>query len=196
MFDILIAAAGGSKRMTGIKQLLPFGDSTFIERTIQKAMALEPRNIAVILGAYSDKIAPVIQHYPVGLVENPQWEKGLGGSIATGVHYIEAQYGYTEGLMVLLCDQPLLVQDSNFLEDFVAEWENTPDQIMATRYESKLGVPALFPAKFMVHLKNLKGDKGARELLNSGHFPVKSIDSRGIGIDIDTDEAYKRFLKA
>lgn len=196
IFDILILAAGESRRMTGIKQLLQVGNSTFLELTIRKSMTLEPRKIVVVLGAHAETITPVVQHYPVAIVQNPNWKEGMGGSIAAGVRFIEEQNSPAAGLLILLCDQPNIIQDHSFLNDLIAQWAHNPQQAVATRYESRFGVPALFPPKFMTHLNNLKGDKGARELLNSGLYPIKSIDSRGIGIDIDTDEAYERFLKA
>ena len=53
---ILILAAGGSSRLGQAKQLLPFGESTMLNRIVDVALQSKIGNIYLVLGALFDEV--------------------------------------------------------------------------------------------------------------------------------------------
>ena len=87
---IIILAAGASRRMPNtIKQLLPWNGSTFLGNTIKIAQESKGDTLLVVLGAYADKIREECNKLKVNFIVNPNWEDGLGSSIAFGVSHIQ-----------------------------------------------------------------------------------------------------------
>ena len=81
---ILLLAAGSSSRMGRPKQLLPWGKQTLIEHQIQTLLQTgNPVN--VVLGAHSESVIPVIKNMGSFIFFNPDWEQGMGSSIAAGI---------------------------------------------------------------------------------------------------------------
>ena len=59
-------------------------------------------------------ITPEIQHQDINIIYNPNWELGLGSSIAFGVKTIMDSKLNFDGVLILLSDQPLI--DAYFLK--------------------------------------------------------------------------------
>jgi molybdenum cofactor cytidylyltransferase len=184
-FDILILAAGEGKRMGSVKQLHPFKETNFIELTIQKALNLSARNVLVVLGAYFEKLLPVVETYPITILQNINWSLGMGSSLSFGLNHIKKQHSYPKGVLVLLIDQPFLMEDHDFLPRLIQIWQSDPTKIVAADYGNRFGVPAVLPQHILQHLESLENDRGAGPLLNSGKFPVKAVLIGELGKDID-----------
>ncbi|PKP39963.1 MAG: hypothetical protein CVT96_11180, partial [Bacteroidetes bacterium HGW-Bacteroidetes-13] len=81
----VILAAGEAKRMGKTKQLLPWGKHTLIEHAIEQHLKSKVSEVYVVLGADAENIKNTIEKLPIQLLENPDWQLGLGSSIATVV---------------------------------------------------------------------------------------------------------------
>lgn len=183
-------AAGSSSRMGAPKQLLPWKEVTLIEGVITKVLHLNTFKTIVVLGANEDKIVPKITSYPIEIIHNLEWEKGLGNSIAFGVNYIKNNY-QTDGVLIVLSDQPLI--HSSYLKGMIGEFEPNRQQIIATKYPSgKLGVPALFDASYLEELSTIDGDKGAKSILEKYANSVITAQIDTNVFDVDTDEDYNK----
>ncbi|MEO1485818.1 MAG: nucleotidyltransferase family protein [Bacteroidota bacterium] len=190
--SILILAAGASKRMgSTIKQLLPWGNTTLLGHAIQQAKALHLKTYAV-LGAHADEIKSRTPN-ETGTFVNPNWEKGMGNSIAFGVGKVLQINPQTETILIMLADQPLI--HSTFLKALFEEYQKQGIGIAATAYPNKrVGVPAVFSAPYFSNLLGLNEDKGARQLLNAKNENIVTIPIGEKGVDIDTIEDYNALL--
>ncbi|HEA30888.1 MAG TPA: nucleotidyltransferase family protein [Leeuwenhoekiella sp.] len=191
---ILLLAAGQSSRMGKPKQLLPVAGITLIERTLKTAIEAIGEGVYCVLGANAKLIRPIIEDYPVQIVENKNWKDGLGESIATGTAAILKKAPETKGILILLADQPWV--DGNYLEKIISHFEDHPDAIIASDYGDFYGVPALFAKANFEQLKKLEGDSGAKEFLNDEAVPVIGVKAPEKLEDIDTPADYQRFLKS
>ena len=186
----LIMAAGSSSRMGTPKQLLPFKNTTLIENVMSNVLQLRPFKSIVVLGAISEKITPKIETYPVEIIHNLNWGKGLGNSIAFGVNYIKNNY-QTDGVLIVLADQPLI--HGSYLKRIIAAFEPNRQQIIATKYPSgKLGVPVLFDKCYLEELSTIDGDKGAKLILEKYKNSVITTQININVFDVDTEEDYKK----
>ena len=183
-------AAGSSSRMGAPKQLLKWKNATLIEDVITKALQLNTTKTIVVLGANEDRIIPKIKSYPIEIIHNLEWEKGLGNSIALGVHHIKNNY-QVDGVLVILADQPLI--NSSYLKGMIDVLGTKKHQIIATKYPNgKLGVPALFDKSYLQELSSIDGDKGAKAMLEKHSDSVIIVQLDTNVFDVDTEEDYKK----
>jgi molybdenum cofactor cytidylyltransferase len=183
---ILILAAGSSSRMGQPKQLLPWQGKTLVEHSVDEALTVSS-NVFVVLGAHLDRVQPLIQDRKVTLVENTNWEQGMGTSIARGIRELEKNE-LIESVLIMLVDQPFL--NRNHLNCLFHEYENSKNSMVCTQYDKKLGVPAVFHRSLFQKLKQLNNDFGARHLIAKRSGSVASVVPKQKVTDIDTQEKY------
>ncbi len=189
----IILAAGEAKRMGKTKQLLPWGKQTLIEHAIHQHLLANVSAVYVVLGADSENIKNTFKNLPIQLLENPDWQLGLGSSIVTVVKHLINENIHADGLLIALADQPLL--DVNYLNLMIRTFQENPQKIVATTYEKKSGVPALFPIAYLDALSRLTGDRGASAFINADKKKLLILDSENKVFDIDTIEDYNRLHK-
>ncbi|WP_299317109.1 nucleotidyltransferase family protein [uncultured Maribacter sp.] len=191
---VLIMAAGASSRMDGIKQLMPWKDSNFLMETIKTVQQTNSTSIHVVLGSNAEFISAEcsLKEKDIDVIVNSNWENGLGDSIAHGVKVLLKQTPGLDGVLICLADQPLL--SFEYLNSLIEEFIKHPSKIIATNYDKKVGVPALFPKLLFEKLCTLKGDFGAKEILNDKSNVIISLDAANQIIDIDTNLEYQNLL--
>ncbi|MEM1358039.1 MAG: nucleotidyltransferase family protein [Bacteroidota bacterium] len=186
----IILAAGESRRMGEPKLFLPIRGESMLRKAVFAALDLG-HPLVVVTGAYHDQIKDHLSDIDgLQLVFNPAWSTGMSTSIACG---IEVALSYQpRGFFITLADQPSMsveslgAIDAIFLED--------QSRIVATYYPERLGVPAIFPARYADQLLNGKGPNGARQLIAAAGGRVKAVKFHVPPIDIDTPEEYQRYM--
>jgi len=187
---ILILSAGHSTRMGTTKQLLSIGSKTLLGLCIENAIQSNANKTYGVLGANAKTIKDSIAHYNLEIIINSNYNNGLSSSIVAGIqHIINKNY---DAVLITLGDQPMV--DAQYLNTLIFSSEKSPTQIIASQYNEALGVPAIFPKNYFNHLLQLKGDKGAKQLLTKLKSQTIAIKSTKL-IDIDTKQDYLNFLK-
>lgn len=186
---IVILAAGASRRMGEPKQLLRWGETTLINHTINTAIEVNSNEIIVVLGAHFELIENEIKNPNITILNNKDWEKGLGTSIACAVEYLKMSQSALDGFLIILADQPFITGD--FLKLIISKYAVSKKRIIATSYGSdKIGVPALFNTSYLEELSQLNDDFGAKLILKKYHSEVLPISPPTKNIDLDTNEDY------
>ena len=188
-------AAGESRRMKGIKQLLPWKDSSLLGHTIKTLHEVQTKNTYVVLGAYKNDIETVINFgaQGVSVIENKDWKNGLGNSIACGIrHILDDESGY-DGALICLADQPLL--DSEYYKMMIHKFNKENVSIVASKYNKNIGVPAIFNREIASELITLKGDHGAKEILSKYNDLITVVNPEERITDIDTYEVYSELYE-
>lgn len=191
---VLIMAAGASRRMDGIKQLMPWKDSNFLLETIKTVQNTNTKTLHVVLGSNAEFITTKckLKENNIDIIVNSNWENGLGDSIANGVKVLLKQRPKVDAILICLSDQPLL--SFEYLNSLIEKFIQHPSKIIATNYGKKVGVPALFPKLLYKELSELKGDFGAKNILNNNVNTVIALDAANQIIDIDTDNEYQELV--
>jgi molybdenum cofactor cytidylyltransferase len=187
---LLILAAGESKRMNGIKQLLPWKNTSLLGNAIEQALQSKGDQVYVVLGAHANEIAPTIAHYNIQTIENPSWKNGLGKSIAAGVQYIKENERQCDAILITLADQPLLTAD--YYNRLIDHYVQKEAKIIASETNSKPSVPALFDALYFDKLSQLHQDQGAKEILLAAQKEVYRLPATANLIDLDTPSDYEQ----
>ena len=176
---VLIMAAGAATRFGSPKQLAQYQGQTLLQRCIDSANAVFPDKVSVVLGAHADQVEPQILGAQV--IINPQWQNGLGGSIACGVMHIDPA---AHGVFILLADQIHITPEQ--LQVIAKAFEG--DNIVAAHYCGARGVPAIFPRSYFEKLEGLTEDSGAKTLLSNTELSVTEIALPEAELDIDRPE--------
>ena len=180
-FSVLIPAAGASRRLGQVKQLVEYRGRTLLQSAIKVAYSVAPLEIIVVTGAHAQAIKDSDQQAPVRWVHNPHWSDGMGGSIALGANAISRD---AIGLMILLCDQYRV--DSNDLQQLVRTWQSVPDRIVAASSGGRLMPPVILPSSCFDSLRSLQGDQGARSVLAAHPELLTPVPMKNAAFDLDT----------
>ncbi|MGB5361732.1 MAG: nucleotidyltransferase family protein [Aureibaculum sp.] len=188
----LLLAAGASKRMGKPKQLLAWGKETLIEHQIHVLLATNNK-VSVVLGAYSDKISEVIKKFPIEIYTNKDWENGMGTSISYGLKMLLDKHPNVDALLISLIDQPL-IKSTHFkkMTDLFQPGNN--EIIVSYSEKGWSGSPVLFDKVYFKELLKLKGDEGAKRIVQKYRNSIKLIDGGDFLKDIDTHQAYLELL--
>lgn len=187
--SVIILAAGSSSRMGQSKQLLAWGDETLLSHTITTAIASRANRVYVVLGSTADQHRKAIEHLPVQIITNPEWARGMGSSLKTGLR--SALVSDPAAVLVMVCDQPFVTIDH--LNNIIEHFSVTKQQIVASKYQDALGVPALFAKTMFEELANIGDEEGARKVIERHKKEVASVHLTS-GTDLDTPDDYRKAL--
>lgn len=179
----IILAAGESRRMGQLKQLLPLGDSTILERTIDKILGSTVNEVIVVLGHQAAEVRQKIAGRPIKIVVNPDYPKGMASSIAAGLKFVDSQ---AEAVMLVLGDQPYV--DSLTINRLIDAFASHNKGIAIPTYQGQRGHPLIFSRKYDEPLARLSGDIGGREIISQHPEDVLevAVNCPGVVTDIDT----------
>jgi molybdenum cofactor cytidylyltransferase len=138
--------------------------------------------VVVVTGAHRELVESCIAGLRVERVFNADWADGMGGSIACGIAALDE----CDSAIIALADQPL-VGRAEFAA-LIAAHAQAPECIVAAKFEEVLGPPCLFPRAYFEELAELRGERGARALLQRRAQQVAAVAMPGAAFDIDTPQ--------
>ena len=169
----VVLAAGASRRLGRAKQEVPFEGRALLTRAVDAALGSRCQEVIVVLGCEADRLARLV---PAGadVLRNDGWKEGIASSIRLAVEHIRGRSEPPAAIVLAVCDQPAL--DEDVLDRLIATWERANCWAVAARYEGNPGVPALFDRRAFSELVELRGDRGARDLLRRDPARVVAVD--------------------
>jgi molybdenum cofactor cytidylyltransferase len=159
-------------------------------KTVQRAVNFP---IYLVLGANAEKIQAQLPHIEINVVENKDWQEGMGSSIRLGVQAILESAKKFDGVLILVCDQPYLTESA--IQDLVTLQAAKKTAITASFYANIAGTPALFHASVFPDLLALKGDQGAKKIIQERDQELAKLQFEKGVLDIDTQDDYQQLLK-
>jgi CTP:molybdopterin cytidylyltransferase MocA len=168
----LVLAAGASKRLGRPKQLLTVDGETLVARATRIALEATGRVVVVV----SEGNESLVQPTPgITVVVNECAAEGIVSSIRRGVEACDGD------VLLVLCDQPRIT--AAHLRALV----DAGAPIAATAYAGILGVPAFFASAYRDELLALRGDTGARRVIEAHREGVVGVPFEDAGVDIDRE---------
>ena len=164
-----------------------------IQKVIKTALGTQCRPIIIVLGAYYNEINLEIKklgNYDAFVINNKDWQQGMSASIKIGLQTLLAVQPDVKSALFLLADQPLLKTD--YLQKIISQ--ASENNIVASFYNDRPGVPALFDRQWFSELMQLSGDQGARKLLELHRKEIQALPFPEGAYDVDTPENFE-FLK-
>lgn len=188
---VIILAAGAASRMRRPKMLLPFGDTFLVSQLIREVKEIGPESIVLVTGRYHTEITNAIEDPAVEFIHNVNWQDGMAGSIGLGIAVMQKRK--LDNCFILVCDQPFL--DHHLLRAMQEKQFETGKGIVAAFYKGIPGTPVLFAAKYFGQLQQLRGDQGAKAILQGNPQDLVTVDFPLGSMDLDTPADYAAFCQ-
>jgi molybdenum cofactor cytidylyltransferase len=128
------------------------------------------------------------------IVLNPGWPEGMAASIRAGMAAISEN---CDAVIIALADMPDITVD-HFNRLMAGYAPNDGREICRAIDENGVaGLPVLFGARFFESLSELKGDRGAKEILQESKVFVTDVPTSGLGAttDLDTPQNWENWRK-
>ena len=191
--SLVVLAAGRSSRLGRPKQLVSKEGSTLLRRALTAACDAGMGPVYAILGSDAESMKTELAGLPAKAVVNDRWEEGIASSIRCGLHRARSDNPGTDGILVMVCDQPAV--DADILRKLAAIRKQTDAPLAACKYGDTLGTPALFHHSLFAELQTLQGDAGAKKVIERHRNQAAFLDFPEGETDIDTEAECNAWLR-
>lgn len=185
---VLLAAGAGTRLRRGPKALLPFRGRTLVEVLAGVLLDGGCRDVVIVLGADAANVGNTADLTPYTVVQNPDWQTGMGGSFRLGIGAAPAG----DHVLIALVDQPGLTRET------VARLLSLhrPGRVTAAAYRApdgslERGHPLLLDATLRAEAaESAAGDAGARFFLRAHPELIDLVDcsDQSGGEDLDSPD--------
>ena len=181
----ILLAAGESKRFGNKNKLLAMvNDKPIINHILDTLFEIyDPSELIVIVGHEHKIIKNLIFNKNIEILENRNYKKGIGTSIALGMNNLDIEI---DGVMIIPADMPYInSKDLINLEKKFMELNCV--KVVMPEHNNQIGNPVILPRNYFNTLKSLKDDFGARSLIKKKDIITLNTEF-GTIFDIDTKE--------
>ena len=176
-----VLAAGSSQRFGRSKLLEVLGGEPLVRRAAALARSVCGERSILVTGHDSAAVWAAAGDAARFVIVNDRHQQGIGGSIALAAN---AASHTADALLLLFADQPLVT--AQHLAALVDRWSGKANEIVATAFAGTVGPPVLFPSGALEALGELRGDQGAKRVLQDPAFDLETVMFEDAAIDIDT----------
>jgi molybdenum cofactor cytidylyltransferase len=180
-FHALVLAAGFGSRFGGGKLLAPWRGGALIDGALDAAFAAPVEDVWVVVGADPAVAARALSRPAVQVVQANDYTSGMSASLKAGVAALPAD---AAGVLIFLGDMPLIPHA--VLAPLVrAVAEGAPAAVPI--WQGRQGHPAALSRRLFPLIQGLKGDRGARAVLDGLGDTLALIPSPDSGVLLDVD---------
>ena len=180
MIGGIVLAAGAGRRFGGPKQLARLHGRPLLEYAIEaqcRVPAIE--RIVVVLGSRAEEVRREVDFLDAEPLVCADWSEGLAASLRAGVEAMED----ADAVVVTLGDQPGITAQ---VVAMIVECHDSPGAAARAVYDGRPGHPVLLKRTVFPLVGDLRGDAGARSVLEQ--VRVREIEAAQLcnPLDIDT----------
>jgi probable selenium-dependent hydroxylase accessory protein YqeC len=187
----VVLAAGEARRMGRTKQLLPWGDTTVLGRTLRNLQQSAVHDIVVVTGHEAEKVAAVSAAAGVASVHNPNFVLGeMLSSLQVAVRQLAPSRA---AVLVVLADQPLIGPET--IDRILHAYWQGKGHLVAPVHRGRRGNPVLIDRAFFAALLALPPGAAPRDLLRQYRHQLHLVEvaSDNILRDLDLPADYERW---
>ncbi|WP_343315569.1 nucleotidyltransferase family protein [Brucella sp. BE17] len=185
--EAMVLAAGSSRRMGAANKLMAhFEDATLISRITKRALASKANTVSVVLGHQAAQLTAILAPLAITTIYNADHASGMASSLKAGIENLAPD---TAGVLIVLGDMPAIEIDHiNRLIDRFRDADGKA--IIRATSNGERGNPVILPRSLFAAVSNLKGDVGARRLIEESVLEILDVEIGPAAlIDVDTPEA-------
>jgi molybdenum cofactor cytidylyltransferase len=174
------------------KLLLPWGDATVIEATIEAWFSSLVDEVLVVVHPDDDVLAELALSAGAEVIVAPEPPPDMKASIQLGLDVIRSNHSPADedGWLVAPADMPGL--SPLVIDRLLAERFQRPDEILIPTHQAAPGHPALFPWPMAAEVARIPAGEGLKWLL--ARHPATTIECgpAALAADLDTPDDYHR----
>jgi len=182
MIAAVLLAAGKSERMGKFKQLMTLDGKTFVETCADNLVASRVGEVIVVTGYRAAEVRAALGDRPVQIVENPDFETGMGSSIKRGVESVASHAG---GILIALADQPLIA--TGVLNQIIAEYDYKAPLVLIPTFRGRRGHPIILNAALRQEIASMDPKIGLKQVTEAHRESIHYIEVGDDSILIDFD---------
>jgi molybdenum cofactor cytidylyltransferase len=183
----VILGAGLSTRMGSRNKLVVEVDGTpLIRRVAELSVSAHLEPVVVVVGPGARDVRRVLAGLPLSFAENPHPEAGIGGSLRVGLEALAEHAPNAGAVLVMLGDMPW-VRPADVQALLAAFDPAGGGEICVPVHAGRRGNPVLWGERFFSEMKELRGDVGARPLMDRHADSVREVVVAGAGVTRDVD---------
>jgi len=187
MISAILLAAGQSKRMNGENKLTKeIQGIPLIKLSVKNILATSINELIIVLGHQKEIIEKFIdKNKKIKFVFNKNFESGMASSIKTGLNHLSEK---TESFFICLADMPMVNHD--IYNQLIKSKDNK--EIIVPTYKGQQGNPVLFDKSMKEKVLDIKGDVGAKKILelNKDKILNLEINDQSITKGFDTQDNF------
>jgi molybdenum cofactor cytidylyltransferase len=181
----VILAAGKSVRMGQPKMLMPWGDTTVLEKVIQTLQFAGVEDIVLVTNS---RIASQVTSYGIRVTHNDEGE--MLESVQLG---LQTQKPSAEAALICLGDQPQIEEEN--IRKVCEGFRQSKSRIVVPSYQMRRGHPWLIARALWGEILQLHAPQSMRDFLNEHKNEIFYVacDSPTILQDLDTPADYLKY---
>ncbi len=169
--------------------MIPFEDSTILERTLNESLQVfRPDQIRIVTGAFHTTIKQKLKSKEVKLIYNKAWENGLSSSIKLGLKSVR-KIDKMANVMILLADQYKV--NADYLESLIFYFQQADPSVklLVSSYLQTFGPPLIISTEIIVQILNSQTTTGAKKIIysNLDHLLAYSFPDGKFDLDTERD---------
>jgi molybdenum cofactor cytidylyltransferase len=179
----ILLAAGLSTRFGSPKQLAELEGDALVRRALDMLERSPVDEVVVVLGHRASEVGKVVFGAKARVVFNEEYKSGMASSIRAGLAALGRD---SRAVVICLADQPLV--SPRLIGRIVSRWRSTGADVVASSSQGLVSPPVLFSRRLYHELAKLRGDRGAKVVIER-HPDFETVPVRGGALlDIDSKE--------
>jgi molybdenum cofactor cytidylyltransferase len=185
----ILLAAGQSRRMGRMKQLLPLGEKPVISHCLDTIADSGINDIVIVANSMLADFLQTVRRPLLTVVFNNKPSSEMAESVRLGMKNVDAS---SSGILIHLADYPLVSVET--MRSLITEHETIPYKILTPACKNKRGHPCLFPKDFANEI--FRGFT-LKEIVHRDERRIRMVDVRddGILLDMDTEKDYYMMVR-
>ena len=189
MVSAILLAAGESRRMGSLKQLLPLSGKSFVSCCVDNLLASKVSEVIVVTGHQESLIREELSGKPIKLAHNTDYRRGMGSSVKRG---FEAVSTNSDAVLIALVDQPQIAPD--IVDNIIDAYETKRPLITIPACRGRNGHPIILDRRLRDEIAGMDPELGLRQVVHAhaAGVAIVAIESEAVLIDFDYPEDYRR----
>jgi molybdenum cofactor cytidylyltransferase len=188
----VVLAAGNAQRFGALKQVTNWRGHPLVAHVVDQALGCpDIATVVVTVGAGAKAVRDALGARATILADVPDWQDGQSRSVQAGLAEMRVAEPHLGAAIFLLADQPGVTPE--LLSALVQRHRETLAPVVAPRHNGQRGNPVLFDRATLDEFAGLRGDVGARPILQAHHDEIAWVDwpTPDVLMDIDSPDDYR-----